>query len=288
MDLKKLGVFCFLDGLNGPQVKQLAQKVEKLGYSALWFTEVTGRESFSFASYLLSQTERLIIATGVAIVFKREPVTAWGAAKTLAELFPARFILGLGVSALAANVRRGISYEKPFSFTQDYLKKMKEMLYTAPEPAQQPPIVLAALRPKMLQLAAAETHGTHTYFMPPEQTAVARAAIGPDKWLCAEQAVLLKPDATKARAIARKYMYRYLQGPHYKVALRQVGFTDTDFDTVSDRLVDAIVAWGPEAVLRERIAAHYKAGASHVCILPLSEQGTTIPDERVLEVLAPG
>jgi probable F420-dependent oxidoreductase len=140
----------------------------------------------------------------------------------------------------------------------------------------------------MLQLAAAETHGTHTYFMPPEQTAQTRATIGPDKWLCAEQAVLFETDAAKARAIARKYMHRYLQGPHYKVALRQVGFTDADFDTVSDRLVDAIVCWGPEAKLRERIDAHYKAGASHVCVLPLSEQGTALPDERVLEVLAPG
>jgi alkanesulfonate monooxygenase SsuD/methylene tetrahydromethanopterin reductase-like flavin-dependent oxidoreductase (luciferase family) len=168
MDLTKLGVFCFLDGLTGEQVKQFAQKVERLGYSSLWFAEVTGRESFTVASYLLSHTERLIIATGVAIVFKREPVTAWGAAKTLAELYGERFILGLGVSAPVANARRGIPYEKPFSFTQAYLQKMKEMLYTAPEPAHQPPIVLAALRAKMLQLAAAETRGTHTYFMPPE------------------------------------------------------------------------------------------------------------------------
>jgi probable F420-dependent oxidoreductase len=287
MDLSKLGVFCFLDGLNAGQVKQFAQKVERLGYSSLWFAEVTGRESFALASYLLSHTERLIVATGVAIVFKREPVTAWGAAKTLAEFYGDRFILGLGVSAPAANARRGISYEKPFSFTQGYLKKMKEMLYTAPEPAQQPPVVLAALRPKMLQLAAAETHGTHTYFMPPEQTALARTAIGPDKWLCAEQAVLLETDATKAREIARKYMHRYLQAPHYKAVLRQVGFSDADFDTISDRLVDAVVCWGPEAKLRERIAAHHKAGATHVCILPLSEQGTAVPDERVLEVLAP-
>jgi probable F420-dependent oxidoreductase len=287
MDLTKLGVFCFLDGLNSEEVKQFARKVERLGYSALWFAEATGRESFVLASYLLSHTERLVIATGVAIVFKREPVTAWGAAKTLAELYGDRFILGLGVSAPAANARRGIPYEKPFSFTQNYLRKMKEIFYTAPEPTRQPPIVLAALRPKMLQLAVAETHGTHTYFMPPEQTALARAAIGPDKWLCAEQAVLLETDATKARTIARKYMHRYLQAPHYKAVLQQVGFTDADFDGMSDRLVDAVVCWGTEAKLRERIAAHYKAGATHVCVLPLSEQGTAVPDERVLEVLAP-
>ncbi len=288
MDLSKLGVFCFLDGLNEAQVGQFARKVERLGYSALWFAEGLGRESFSLASYLLHQTEKLIVATGVAIVFKREAVTTWGAAKTLAELYGDRFILGLGVSAPAANARRGIPYEKPYSFMKDYLAKMKTMMYVAPAPPQDPPIVLAALKPKMLQLAAAETHGTHTYFMPPEQTAMTRATIGPEKWLCAEQAVLLEADPAKARAAARKYMSFYLQGPHYKATLRTVGFTDADFaNGISDRLVDAIVAWGNEDTLRKRLEAHRQAGASHVCVLPLSPDGGTVPDERTLEVLAP-
>jgi len=146
---------------------------------------------------------------------------------------------------------------------------MKEALYTAPEPAQQPPIVLAALRPKMLQLAAAETYGTHTYFMPPEQTALARVAIGPEKWLCVEHAVLLETDATKAREIARTYMHRYLQAPHYTVVLRQVGFTETDFDTISDRLVDAIVCWG---LRRSCVNAlpHITKQERHTCVSYLS------------------
>ena len=159
MDLSKLGVFCFLDGLSGEQVGQFVRKVERLGYSAMWVAETTGRESFSLASYLLSQTEKLIVATGVAVVFKREPVTTWGAAKTLAELFEDRFILGLGVSAQGINTRRGIPYEKPYSFMQDYLAKMKVLPYNAPVTQQDPPIVLAALRPKMVQLAAIQTHG---------------------------------------------------------------------------------------------------------------------------------
>jgi probable F420-dependent oxidoreductase len=288
MDLSTIGVFAFLDGLSGAQTGQFARKVEKLGYSALWFAEGMGRECFSHAAYLLSQTERLIVATGIAVVFKREAVATAGAAKTLGELFEDRFILGLGVSAPSANARRGIPYEKPYSFMCDYLAKMKAMTYAAPAPKHEPPIILAALRPKMLRLAAAETYGTHTYFMPPEQTAMARAAIGPDKWLCAEQAVLLETDPTKARAAARKYMGFYLQGPHYKAVLRTVGFSDADFaDGISDRLVDAIVAWGNEDKLRERIAAHDKAGATHVCVLPLSPDGSTVPDERVLVALAP-
>lgn len=288
MDLSKIGVFAFLDGLSGPQTGQFARKVEKLGYSTLWFAEGLGRECFSHAAYLLSQTERLVVATGIAVVFKREPVTAWGVAKTLGELFEDRFILGLGVSNPRGNARRGIPYAKPYTFMREYLAKMKAMPYTAPQPKHEPPIVLAALLPKMLQLAATETHGTHTYFMPPEQTAMARAVIGPDKWLCVEQAVLLEVDPARARAAARKYMGFYLQGGHYQAVLRTVGFTDADFaDGISDQLVDAIIAWGSEDKLRERIAAHYQAGATHVCVLPLSGDGSTIPNERTLDALAP-
>jgi probable F420-dependent oxidoreductase len=149
-------------------------------------------------------------------------------------------------------------------------------------------MVLAALRPKMLELAAAETHGTHTYFVPPEQTAMVRATIGPDKWICAEQAVMLETDAAKARAAARAYMAVYLQIPHYRNTLQAVGLGEGDFaEGGSDRLVDAIVAWGNRDKLRERIEAHYQAGATHVCILPLSPKGGLMPDERTLEALAP-
>ncbi len=288
MDLSKLGVFCFLDGLNGPQVTQFAQKVERLGYSALWFAETVGRECFTLAAHLLSHTDTLVVATGIAVVFKRDATASWGAAKTLAELYGDRFILGLGVSAPAANARRGILYEKPYSFMKEYLTKMKGMLYTAPAAPKDPPIVLAALRPKMLQLAATETHGTHTYFVPPAQTAATRALLGPTPWICAEQAVLLETDPTKARQAARNYMTTYLRNPNYKAMLSPFGFTDADFDNgISDRLVDAIVAWGDEDAVRARINAHYQAGASHVCILPLGPDGSTVPNEQTLEVFAP-
>ena len=109
MDLRTPGVFCFLDGLNGAQTGQFARKVEQLGYSALWFAETTGRESFSFASYLLSQTERLIIATGIAVIYAYEPIAIANATRTLGELFEDRFLLGLGVSNKKGNDRRGIS-----------------------------------------------------------------------------------------------------------------------------------------------------------------------------------
>ncbi|MBI3246563.1 MAG: TIGR03620 family F420-dependent LLM class oxidoreductase [Deltaproteobacteria bacterium] len=288
MDLRNLGVFCFLDGLSGAQTRQFVRTVERLGYSALWFAETRGRESFSFASYLLSQTDRLVVATGIAVVFSYEPIAVVNATRTLGELFEDRFILGLGVSNKRGNAGRGIPYSKPVTFMRDYLAKMKATPYNAPAPHQEPPLVLAGMMPKMLQLAATETQGTHTYFTTTEQVTRVRAAIGTSPWVCAELAVMLETDAAKARTAARRYMQVYLGVEHYVQRLREVGFSDADFTNGgSDRLVDALIAWGDETAIRERIAAYYNAGASHVCLLPLSPENGMNPDERVLAALAP-
>ncbi len=288
MDLSKLGVFCFLDSLTGAQTGQCARKVENWGYSALWFAEATGRESFSFASYLLSQTERLVVATGIAVVFSYEPIAIANATKTLGELFADRFILGLGVSNKRGNERRGVPYAKPVAFMRDYLAKMRTAPYTGPKPSYEAPIVIAGMMPKMLQLAASETQGTHTYFTTLEQVKHVHAAIGAGPWLCAELAVMLETDATKARTAARRYMQVYLGVEHYVKRLREVGFNDDDFaNGGSDRLVDALIAWGTKDQIRERIDSYYKAGATHVCIMPLSSDGGLAPDERALAALAP-
>jgi probable F420-dependent oxidoreductase len=171
---------------------------------------------------------------------------------------------------------------------RDYLARMYAAPYQAPKPAQEPPVVLAAMMPKMLQLAATATRGTFTYFTTVEQVAGYRKALGPNPWLCAEQAVMLETDAGKARTAARRYMQTYLSIDHYRHRLRNLGFTDEDFaNGGSDRLVDAIVAWGNEDKLRERIASLYAVGANHVCILPLRSGGGLGPDMRLLEALAP-
>jgi len=287
MNLSKLGVFCFLDPLPGSQLGPFARKAEQLGYSALWFTEGMGRESLSVAAYLLGQTQTLIVACGIAVAYSREPIAAANAARALNELFPGRFVLGLGVSNAASNERRGVRYERPVVFMREYLARMRAAPYMAPAPREDPPVVLGSVLPRMVQLAAAETAGVLTYFTTPEKTRQVRAAIGPDKWLGAEQAVLLEPDPARARAAAREYMSFYLRIPYTRM-LGALGFTDADFaNGGSDRLVDAIVAWGTPEALRARIAAHYAAGATHVCILPLRSDGDRAPDEAALEALAP-
>jgi probable F420-dependent oxidoreductase len=288
MEVKKLGVLGFFDTLSGPELGQFARKVEGLDYGVLWVPEIMGREIFSLSSYLLSQTERIVVGTGVAIIYTYAPIAVANAARMFGELFEDRFILGLGVSNKVANARRGIAYERPVAFTREYLAKMKAAPYSAPAPRREPPIVLAGMMPKMLQLAATETQGTLTYFTTTEQVRQVREALGPNPWLCAIQAVLLEPDAAKARGLARRYMQTYLAIDHYVHRLKGLGFHEGDFaNGGSDRLVDAIVAWGNEDKIQKRIADQFQAGATHVCLLPLNPRGEARPDEHVIEALAP-
>ncbi|MSQ46908.1 MAG: TIGR03620 family F420-dependent LLM class oxidoreductase [Deltaproteobacteria bacterium] len=290
MDIGKVGIWFFLDAMTAPDSAKFAQAVEKAGYKALWIPEAVGREPFAHATYLLDHTERLFIATGIANIWARDAITMAAASKTVAELSGGRFVLGIGVShkPLVLNLR-GHSYEKPYSYMKDYLPKMKSALYRAPEPKEEVPIVLAALHPKMLALCAEQTQGTHTYFVPPEHTAKVRAQIGPKPWICAAQAVILEKDATKARTMARQYMKTYVPRlPNYTNNLKALGYGDAEFaNGCSDRLVDDIVAWGSEEKIQDRIDAHLKAGATHVCILPIRADNETLPDMRVVETFAP-
>jgi probable F420-dependent oxidoreductase len=290
MDIGKVGVWFFLDAMPAAESAEFAKKVEKLGYRVLWIPEAVGREPFAHAAYLLSHTERLSIATGIANIWARDPMTMAAASKTVAELSGGRFILGIGVShqPLVTGVR-GHNYDKPYSYMKEYLPKMKNALYLAPQPKEPVPVVLAALHPKMLALSAAEANGTHTYFVPPEHTAKARAQIGPTAMLCAAQAVILETDATKARTAARAYMKTYVPRlPNYTNNLKALGWADKEFENgCSDALVDAIVAWGSEDKIRDRIDAHLKAGASHVCFLPIRSDDALKPDLRAIEAFAP-
>jgi probable F420-dependent oxidoreductase len=171
---------------------------------------------------------------------------------------------------------------------REYLRGMKSAAYNAPAPAAEVPVLLAANNPRMLTLAGSDAHGTLTYFVTPEHTARAREIIGSKRWVCAEQAVMLESDPVKARTAAREYMKTYLRLDGYRENLRSIHFNDSDFENGgSDRLVDAIVAWGGADTISGRVAAQYTAGATHVCILPLKPEGGLAPDLRALEALAP-
>jgi probable F420-dependent oxidoreductase len=213
------------------------------------------------------------------------------AQRTLAEQSQNRFLLGLGVShAPLVEGLRGLPYDKPLSTMRTYLEAMATSPYLAPAPNEEPPTVLAALGPKMLELAAVATDGAHPYWTTPEHTATAREILGPDRLLCVEQKVALSTDADTARAAAREALAMYADLPNYRNNWFRLGFTEEDVaDGGSDRLIDALVGWGDEDAIRARITAHHDAGADHVCIQPLPAGGQ--PGEvawDVLEALAPG
>ena len=195
MDLSTPGVWFFTDRLPAKAAAETAKRIEDLGYSALWIPETLGRNPFAHAAWLLANTERLVVATGIANIYHREPgVTAQGQ-KTLAEQSDNRFLLGLGVShkPLVEGLR-GLTYGKPVATMRDYLAKMAASPYSAIEPSERPPLVIAALGPKMLELSRDETDGAHPYFTSPDHTRMARGILGPDKWLCVEQKVVMETD----------------------------------------------------------------------------------------------
>lgn len=287
--LGKLGVWTFVDYFPIPDVVKLARQLEQWGYAALWTPEVVGRDPFSQIAYLLAHTEKLVYATGIANIYGRDPLTMNAVQKTLAEIAPERFILGIGVSHknIVSDIR-GHDYGKPVTTMRNYLEAMAQSPYHTADKSASSRIVLAALRKNMLRLSAEKADGAHPYFVPPEHTARAREILGPDAGLYPEQKVMLETDAVKARAAARKHMAVYLSLPNYQNNLKTLGFDENDFaDGGSDRLVDAIVAWGDEKAIRERIRAHWDAGADHVAIQPLRADGEMGPDLKVLELLAP-
>jgi probable F420-dependent oxidoreductase len=228
---------------------------------------------------LLSATEHLVIATGIASLYARSAMTMAAGWKTLTEAFPERFLLGVGVShAPAVEGFHAQSYDKPYSTMVTYLDAMDRALYFAAAPTNAPRRVLAALGPKMLQLSAQRAMGAHPYFTTPEHTAIARAALGADSLLAPEQMVVLETDPATARATARGAMAMYLGLPNYTNNLLRLGFSEDDIaNGGSDRLVDAIVVWGDVEAVRARVAAHHDAGADHVCIQVLPADGTSMP-----------
>ena len=283
----ELGVLAYVDTMNGAECVAFAQAVERLGYSALWLPETFGRDPFVMAAYMLNATRRMVVGTAIANVWKREPMATAAAARNLAELFDGRFILGLGVSAGPFMRRNGLRYDKPVEFVREYLARMKSAPYKAPLPKEEPPVVLAGLRPRMLRLAAEASDGVITALSPPALIARMRTAL-PGKWLLAQQMVMLETDADKARAAIRNFMRFYMNAPPYQRHFRDLGFTDDDMKGGgSDRLIDTIIAWGDERRLRERIAAHREAGADHVYLIALSAEGGRLPEMRVIEALAP-
>jgi probable F420-dependent oxidoreductase len=280
MDIGRVGIWTFaLDQQPAATSGEAAAELEELGYGAIWVPEAVGREALANAGLLLAATERMVIGTGIANIWMRHPMAAAAGWRTLNEAYDNRFLMGLGVSH-APSVGRmlGETWDKPLARMRSYLDGMDEAIFLAAQPAVPPSRVLAALGPKMLDLARERALGAHPYFVPVEHTAFARERLGNGPLLAPEQAVVLETDPDTARQIARTHTAGYLRLPNYANNLMRMGFAEDELaDGGNDRLVDAIVAWGDVDTIAERVKAHHDAGADHVCLQVIEADQRALP-----------
>jgi probable F420-dependent oxidoreductase len=285
----RVGVWSFAFDRNPVTIEQEAvAEIEELGFPALWIPEGLGsKDALTHASLLLAGGRQIVVATGIASIWARDPVAMANGARALAEAYPERFVLGVGVSHRTSVDRRGaFTYRRPYSRMRDFLDAMDAARYPVRDGVEPPPRVLAALGPRMLRLAAERASGAHPYFVPVDHTAAARKTLGPGPLLAPEQAVVLETDPTKARSIAREYMGHYLKLENYAGNLMRLGWTEEDISGASERLVDAIVGWGDVDAIHRRVREHLDAGADHVSVQPLTEDPRAIPLPQLRE-LAP-
>src|SRR5579884_92554 len=283
LHLRPVGIWTgALDFVPASRAQELAAELEELGYGAVWMPEVAGRDVFVHMALLLSATNKLVAATGIANIWARDAVAMAGAMKGLTEAFPERALFGLGVSHKnLVDDLRGHKYEKPLAAMARFLDAVDAAPYTAHRPTTPVRRVLAALGPKMLALAAEKADGAHPYFATPEHTAQARDVMGSEPLLCPEQAVVLETDPSRAREIGRSYTSLYLSQPNYVRNMVRLGFSEDDLkDGGTDAFVDALVAWGDVDQVTARVRAHLDAGADHVCIQPLPAERRGVPAEQ--------
>lgn len=277
VDLGRVGLWSAgLGGIELGRLREVAQEIEELGYGTLWWGEAPGsRETLTQALVLLAATDRLVAATGIANLYMRDAAATVAGARTIAALHPGRFVLGLGVShAPLVEGMLGKDYGRPLATMRAYLDAMDAAPAGTPEARQPgPPVLLAALGPKMLELARDRAQGAHPYLVTPEHTAQARAALGPDRLLAVEQGAVLTDDRADGLRRARIHLEMYKQLPNYRNNWLRLGYSEEETSgELSDRLVEALVVLGDEQAIADRVAEHHAAGADHVCLQVLGER----------------
>ncbi len=267
--LGRVGVWSFGLQANRAVDEQTAVSAyEGIGYTATWFPESIGsKEALAHAALLLAASPHMAIATGIASIYARDAAAMISGARTLAEAYPGRFVLGIGVSHAPSVAARGGTYGRPVETMSAYLDAMDAATWAGPALPDAPPVILAALGPRMLDLAAERTDGAHPYFVPVEHTRFARERLGRDPVLAVELTAVLDTDAARARETARAFATRYLAAVNYANNLRRLGWSDEDIaGGGSDRLLDAVIAQGNAATIARRVREHLDAGADHVCV----------------------
>lgn len=283
MDLSGVGVWSAQLRYGDPaESAEAAAELEELGYQALWVPDVGGPVLDS-VDHLLSATKDVTIATGILNLWMHEPADVAASYASLSASHGDRFLLGIGVShAPLIDAKEPGRYRKPLAATRTYL----DGLDAAERPVPEENRVLAALGPKMLTLAAERSRGAHPYLVTPEHTRTARETLGPGPLLLPEQTVILTDDADHARATGTDWLRNYLAMPNYANSMLRSGFSPDDVSSVSDRLFDAIIAWGDEDAILRRVNEHLAAGADHVCIQVVLADQRAYPREEWRRIAA--
>jgi probable F420-dependent oxidoreductase len=284
MKLGRLGVWYSADKCDAAGLADLLRVVERNGYAAYWYPEGRGYESMALASYLLAKSDKLVVGSSIANIYARDPYSAKQGMLLLNGFYGDRFILGLGVShRLSVEGLRGKKYEKPLATMGAYLDGVYKDLPTGTDA----PVALAALGPKMLELSAKRTMGALPYNVTAKHTAIAAKILGPGKMLAVEQKVTIETDPAKARALGRKELARYMVLENYRNNWLREGFTEADLkDGGSDRFIDKMCLWGDADTVRKGLRAHFDAGATHVCLQPVHEEGNVAARNKIIETLA--
>jgi probable F420-dependent oxidoreductase len=267
MNLGKVGVWTSYRPFGIERAGEAAKVIEQLGYGTWW---LGSSPHVPDVRPMLDATSTLVAATGILNVWINDPTETAAADAGVRADFPGRFMLGIGIGHPEATS----DYRRPLTAMRTFL----DGLDAAPTPPPADERCLAALRPKMIDLAGERTAGVHSYFVPVEHTRVARERLGPGKLLAPEVACVVDTDSARARAVARDYAKLYLGLRNYTQNLLDLGFSEDDIAAGgSDRLIDAVIPQGSAEEIAEVVHAHFDAGADHVCLQPLGEQG--IPRE---------
>jgi probable F420-dependent oxidoreductase len=277
--LPGLGIWtATLDALEVPGAREAVAEIESQGWGSLWFAEAYGREAFTAAQLYLGASSSLVVGTGIANIYGRDAVTAAAAARTLNDVFPERFVLGLGVShAPLVERMRGHTYGRPVATMRAYLEALDAAPHLVADIPELPPRVLAALGPRMLELARERADGAHPYLVTPEHTAFARAVLGDDRMLVVEQAAVVPDDVDTWRERAYAHLEFYTGLPNYRNSWARQGFSEEDaVRGGSERLKRALVARGPEEITN-RVREHHQAGATTVLVQALGANVAELP-----------
>ena len=277
MDLSGVGIWSSqLRYGNTAEAADAAAELEELGFAALWIPDVGGPVLDS-VDHLLASTKQVVIATGILNLWMHEPSDVAARYASLTEKHGDRFLLGIGCShAPLIDSKEPGRYRKPLAATRAFL----DVLDATEQPVPVENRVLAALGPKMLELSATRARGAHPYLVTPDHTRKAREVLGDGPLLLPEQTVLLADNRDEARAVGTDWLRAYLALPNYANNLLRSGFTQDDLESVSDRLFDAIIAWGGEDAIVRRVDEHKQAGADHVCVQALTADPREFPREQ--------